>query len=109
MTISQRVFYLLKEQGKKQNELAKFTGISTSTISAWNTRGTNPAVENIVAIANFFDVSVEYLLTGEEKIISKDNINENEQQLLKMYRLLTEREQGEYFGELKEKTKNRVE
>ena len=66
MTISQRIFYLLKKQGKKQNQLSEFTGISTSTISAWNKRGTNPAAESIPIIADFFNVSTHYLLTGEE-------------------------------------------
>ena len=66
MTISQRVFFLLEEQGKKQNELSKFTGISTSTISAWNKRGTNPAADTISTIADFFGVSTDYLLTGKE-------------------------------------------
>lgn len=75
MTISQRIFYLLKEQNKKQNQLSEFTGISTSTISAWNKRGTNPAAENIPIIAKFFNVSTHYLLTGEEFCINEQKGN----------------------------------
>lgn len=73
MTISQRVFYLLEEQNKKQNELSEFTGIPTSTISAWNKRGTNPAADTISTIADFFDVSVDYLLTGKEPNFDEQN------------------------------------
>lgn len=66
MTISQRIFFLLEKQNKKQNELSKFTGISTSTISAWNKRGTNPPADTLSTIADFFDVSLDYLITGKE-------------------------------------------
>ena len=66
MTISQRIFFLMEKQGKKQKELSTFTGISTSTISAWNKRGTNPAADTISTIADFLEVSTDYLLTGKE-------------------------------------------
>lgn len=87
MTISQRIFFLMEKQGKKQKELSKFTGISTSTISAWNKRGTNPAADTISTIADFLEVTVDYLLTGKENqtaILTTD-----EQELLENYRQLT--------------------
>ena len=92
MTISQRVFHLLAKQGKKQNELSDFTGISTSTISAWNTRGTNPAADTISAIADFFDVSTDYLLTGTEKSSPTENLSENELEMLEEFQKFNERE-----------------
>lgn len=67
MTISQRVFHLLAKQGKKQNELSDFTGISTSTISAWNTRGTNPAADTISAIADFLMFQQTIYLPEQKK------------------------------------------
>ncbi|MDE5584618.1 MAG: helix-turn-helix domain-containing protein [Ruminococcus sp.] len=67
MTISQRIFFLMEKQGKKQKELSNFTGISTSTISAWNKRGTNPAADTISIIADFLEVSTDFLLTGMER------------------------------------------
>ncbi|MDE6781622.1 MAG: helix-turn-helix transcriptional regulator, partial [Ruminococcus sp.] len=87
MTISQRVFFLLEKQGKKQNELSKFTGISTSTISAWNKRGTNPAADTISTIADFFDVSTDYLLTGKEN--QATTLTNDEQELLENYNKLS--------------------
>ncbi len=107
MTISQRIFELLKKNNKKQKELAESIGLSTSAISDWKKKGTNPAAENISAIADFFNVSTDYLLTGEEK--SKEYLRDDEQKLLKMYNLLMEIEKGEILGQLKEKTKDRME
>lgn len=80
MTISQRIFQLLNEQNKTQKDLSKYTGISTSTISAWNTRGTNPSAETLKSISEFFGVSLEYLITGEESqnnTINTGNIQGN--------------------------------
>lgn len=66
MTISQRIFYLLDTKNKKQNELSSFVGVSTSTVSAWNKRGTDPPANLIPKIAEFFEISIIYLLTGED-------------------------------------------
>lgn len=98
MTISQRVFYLLDKQGKKQNELSRFTGISTSTISAWNKRGTDPAADTISTIADFFGVSTNYILTGQEK----ESLSINESEMLEVFKKFDEREQIKLIGKLEE-------
>lgn len=90
MTISQRVFYLLDKQGKKQNELAEYTGIPTSTVSAWNKRGTNPAADTISTLADFFKVSTDYLLTGKEKSSPAIDLKSDEQELLHIYKGLSD-------------------
>lgn len=67
MTICERVFSLLAEDGREQKELAAFVGASTRTVSTWKTRGTSPGAEYIAGIAEFFGVSTDYILTGEER------------------------------------------
>lgn len=71
MTISQRIFIILKEKGKKQKELSQYTGISEQTISDWKKKGSIPSADKISGIADFLEVSTDYLLTGEEQTISK--------------------------------------
>ncbi len=95
MTISQRIFLILKEKKLKQKELAKRTGISESAISDWKKKGTNPAAENISAIADFLEVSLEYLVTGKEKGLS---LPDDELELLTYYKELPEREQMKLIG-----------
>lgn len=95
MTISQRIFLILKEKKLKQKELAKRTGISESAISDWKKKGTNPAAENISAIADFLEVSLEYLVTGKEKSLS---LPDDELELLTYYKELPEREQMKLIG-----------
>lgn len=50
-----------------QKDLAMHIGVSTRTVSTWKTRGTNPGAEYIAGIAEFFSVSTDYILTGEER------------------------------------------
>lgn len=99
MTISQRIFQLLKSKGKMQKELAAYTGISTAAISDWKTHGTNPSSDKIVAIAEFLDVSPEYLLTGKE---SEKNLSENEIEVLHIYRKFSDRDQLKIIGRLEQ-------
>ena len=67
MTICERVFSLLASDGRDQKDLAAHIGVSTRTLSTWKTRGTNPGAEYIAGIAEFFSVSTDYILTGEER------------------------------------------
>ena len=67
MNVAQRIFELLKIKNKKQSELAEYVGISKAAISDWKGKGTNPTTEYLVKICEFLNVSLDYLLTGEEK------------------------------------------
>ena len=61
MTISQRIFALLREKKLSQKELSEYTGISPAAISSWKSKGTNPSSDKIVKISEFLDVDVYYL------------------------------------------------
>lgn len=95
MTISQRIFEELKRQKKKQKELAEYTGISESAVSDWKKKGTNPAAENLSAIADFLNVSVNYLLTGEDE---PETSGSKEQEMLNLFRRLPNDEQAKLIG-----------
>ena len=66
MTISSRIFALLKEQSKTQTALATYIGIRVATVSAWKAQNTDPSANLLEKIADFFGVSVDYLVTGKE-------------------------------------------
>ena len=68
MTISQRLFGKLNEMSITQTELAKGTGISPKTISAWQVKGTNPSADKIASICDFIGVDTDWLLTGKNRI-----------------------------------------
>ena len=66
MTINERMFALLSERRVSQNQFASSVGINPRNVSSWQTRGTDPPANVICKIAEFFGVSVEWLLSGEE-------------------------------------------
>lgn len=90
MTISQRIFAILKEKGKKQKQMSIYTGISEAAISDWKKKGTNPSSDKVFVIANFLDVSIEYLLTGKESKKESIVLSKNEQELLNTFNQLSQ-------------------
>jgi transcriptional regulator with XRE-family HTH domain len=57
---------LLKEAGKTAKEVSNSTGIATSTLTDWKKGRYTPKADKMAKIADFFGVSVEYLMTGIE-------------------------------------------
>lgn len=68
--IIQNVLHLLEEKKIKQIELATFLNIDSSTISRWKKSETKINVDQLKAIADFFDVSVEQLIRTEKERIA---------------------------------------
>lgn len=57
---------LLKEKGVKTADVCKATGLKHPTFSDWKKGKSAPNVDKLILIANYFEVSVEYLRTGKE-------------------------------------------
>lgn len=64
MTISQKVFELLREKGMSQKEFSIATGIPQSTISDWRKKNTNPASDKILVICDALDITPYELLSN---------------------------------------------
>lgn len=54
-------------KGCKDSDVAKATGITKSTFSDWKSGRSTPKNDKLQKIANYFDVSLEYLTSGVEK------------------------------------------
>ena len=57
-----RIFELRKERGLSQREAAKIFGVSQGTFNNWENSNTQPSIEQLISIARFFEVSVDYLI-----------------------------------------------
>ena len=57
---------LRQEKGVTQKELATAIGVSFAAISFWETGINEPKVSYILALSDYFDVSVDYLLGKTE-------------------------------------------
>lgn len=102
MTINERLFMLMREQSRKQYELARAVGIPERNVSTWKERGTDPPAKLAVPIANFFGVNVEWFLTGEGiKTAVKPGgsaSSEGELELLRIYNSLDARSRHNFLG-----------
>lgn len=63
---AERLLELRKEKGISQAALAKHLQVSYSVVCYWETNRSEPTAPNLVKIADFFDVSVDYLLGRKE-------------------------------------------
>jgi len=57
---------LRDKRGLSDYAVAKSTGVGRSTLSEWGKGKHTPNLENLIKIADYFGVSVEYLTTGQE-------------------------------------------
>lgn len=73
-----RIEYLLRTNGMSQSDLSKATGISTGLISQWKKRTQNPSISKLAVVADYFGVTVDYLLGKEEKPVATEDDELNE-------------------------------
>lgn len=57
---------LRDEKHYKDSDVSRATGITKSTFSDWKSGRSQPKKEKLQKIADFFDVSLDYLTTGKE-------------------------------------------
>lgn len=57
---------LCKRDNVKPSDVSKATGISTATFTSWKQGKYTPKQDKLQLIADFFNVSVDYIMTGKE-------------------------------------------
>lgn len=66
-----RIKSLRQKRGLSQQELAKLLFVNQTAVSQWERGSTNPSTDTAIALANFFDVSVDFLLGRAEEVPAK--------------------------------------
>lgn len=87
-----RFVEIAQEKGMTPYKIHKLTGISQSTFTAWKQGISTPKHEKLKKIADCLGVSVDYLMTGEEKEKTPpvgEVLTEGELALVKLYRSLS--------------------
>lgn len=64
--IAQRIKDLMKSEKLTQMQLARALGVGQSSVSDWIKAKSEPSIENLWKLADFFDVSVDYLIGRKE-------------------------------------------
>lgn len=87
-----RVYDLMEKAEIKPTQLSKELGMSTSTFSDWAKGKGSPSLKAVMQFAEYFDVSLDYLVYGKDHAAPPTSVlefsNSEEEELLKKFRLL---------------------
>ena len=89
MTKIPNLYRLMYENKITQKQLAESIGASQSNVSDWLNGKTLPSAEKLVAIADFFNVTVDYLLGRTPPISSAPTLSDTEQELVELFHSLS--------------------
>lgn len=62
---------LLEERGIKTSKVSEETGIASSTFTDWKMGRSSPKLDKLHKIADYFGVSLDYLMTGKEPAVEE--------------------------------------
>ena len=62
LTFKESLLELRKERGIGQVELARAIGMSKGIVSLWENGKREPTLSNLLALSDFFQVSLDYLV-----------------------------------------------
>ena len=62
MTLGEKIIGLRKKRGLSQEELAITLGVSRQAVSKWETNEATPDTAKVVALAEYFEVTTDWLL-----------------------------------------------
>ena len=89
----QNLKLLRAERGISQQQLANVIGVSQQSINKYENHDVEPDISTLIAIADYFDTSVDYLIGRFDKQeLLKSELTIKESTLLKGYRKLDGKE-----------------
>lgn len=96
--LRERLADLIRNSGKSKQKIEKEIGLGNGRLGKWVSGAATPNMENLNALAEYFGVSVDYLLCREESknqheeyknkiiaVIEDSELNDEKLQLLEMY------------------------
>lgn len=60
---------LLDEKGVRAADVCRATGLPSSLFSEWKRGKSKPKIDKLQKIADYFGVTVEYLMTGKNPLL----------------------------------------
>ena len=94
MSMIQNLKRLREKAGISQQKLAVAVGVSQQSINKYENHDIEPDIRTLIAIAEYFNTSVDYLIGHTEidhvmEAVTPYDLNEEEIAVIKKYRLLT--------------------
>ena len=66
MDFRERLFDLRRQAGLSQEELANLVGVTRQAVQKWEAGTSRPDMDNLVSLAEYFNVTLDYLVKGKE-------------------------------------------
>ena len=96
--IAEKLKLLRKDFNVSQAEFASKLNLSKGAVGMYETNKREPDYKTLCSIANYFNVSVDYLLgrtdERQERAIKEKGLSENEQALLDLFNCVPEDKQA---------------
>lgn len=73
MEFNNKLYELRKQKGLSQEELANRLNVSRQTVSKWEIGDSTPDMEKLMAISDLFEISLDELVLGKEKVWTSEN------------------------------------
>lgn len=73
--LSEKIYTLRRKRGLSQEQLAEIIGVSRQAISKWEGGLSVPESEKLIAISEYFNVTLDYLLKEDADCIQKAEQN----------------------------------
>lgn len=67
MDFQQRLYEMRKQSSLSQEGLASLLGVTRQAVPKWESGSSRPDMDNLAALARYFNVSLDYLVTGQER------------------------------------------
>lgn len=94
--VLKRIEILRVENNVKAKDICAYLDIEPNTYSSWKNRNRTPDANNIVSLAEYFNVSTDFILTGAEH-----GLTEEQRRIVRMYDSLNDEGKEMYleYGE----------
>lgn len=92
---------LRKEKGITQEQLADAVNVKKYTIGDWERNRTEPNITTLVAMADYFEVSTDYLLGRSDDtgvVQANANLTPDEEEILMLYRQMSFQDKNQLKG-----------
>ena len=93
------MFSTMEAKGKVPAKLCRVLNVGTGQMTAWKRRNVDPPAKYMKQIADFLEVTIDYLITGDDSYRPK--LSSVEADIIAMLRQLPVEQVYEFKGELK--------
>jgi transcriptional regulator with XRE-family HTH domain len=95
MKFNEKLYQLRKEHKLSQEDLAEIIGVSRQAVQKWESGLSNPDIDNLVIISNYFKVTLDSLIRDNQEATTTSQETTNDQETINQGKTI-----NEYFSHM---------